>query len=97
MEKQNIFLGKLHKNGCYVNDGKYGYFLTCNKKNYKIPEWFPHEAMTLEIAERYIEYKEKWLAKQKENETKEKESSDLDFEDSDDDDKDINKLLKIKK
>ena len=97
MEKQNIFLGKLHKNGCYVNDGKYGYFLTCNKKNYKIPEWFPHEAMTLELADRYIEYKEK-MAKlySKEGESK-VEKSDLDFEDSDDDDKDINKLLKIKK
>ena len=41
MEKKNIFLGKLNKKGCYVNDGKYGYFLTYDKKNYKIPEWFP--------------------------------------------------------
>ena len=48
MEKKNIFLGKIHKNGCYVNDGKYGYFLTCDKKNYKIPEWLPHEKMDLE-------------------------------------------------
>ena len=31
----NIFLGKIEKNGCYVNNGKYGYFLTCAKKNYK--------------------------------------------------------------
>ena len=41
----NIFLGKIEKNGCYVNSGKYGYFLTCQKtikssnftprKNYK--------------------------------------------------------------
>jgi topoisomerase IA-like protein len=59
MEKKNIFLGKIQKNGCYVNDGKYGYFLTCEKKNYKIPEWFQHEAMTLDIAERLIEYKNK--------------------------------------
>jgi hypothetical protein len=53
--------------------------------------------MTLEIADRYIEYKEK-MAKlySKEGESK-VEKSDLDFEDSDDDDKDINKLLKIKK
>ena len=39
MENKNIFLGKLQKQGCYVNNGKYGYFLTCDKKNYKIPEW----------------------------------------------------------
>ena len=40
MEKKNnnIFLGKLEKDGCYLNDGKYGYFLTCNKTNYKLPE-----------------------------------------------------------
>jgi len=38
MENKNIFLGKIQKNGCYVNNGKYGYFLTCNKINYKIPE-----------------------------------------------------------
>ena len=61
MEKKNIFLGKINKNGCYVNNGQYGYFLTCEKKNYKIPEWFPHESMTLEIAERLIEYKTRCL------------------------------------
>ena len=29
----NIFLGKIEKSGCYVNNGKYGYFITCGKKN----------------------------------------------------------------
>ncbi len=33
----NIFLGKIEKSGCYVNNGKYGYFLICGRKNYKIP------------------------------------------------------------
>ena len=28
----NIFLGKIEKSGCYVNNGKYGYFITCGKK-----------------------------------------------------------------
>ena len=29
----NVFLGKIEKaGGCYVNNGKYGYFFTCNKK-----------------------------------------------------------------
>jgi topoisomerase IA-like protein len=61
------FLEKFKTNGCYVNNGKYGYFLTCEKRNYKIPDWFPAESMTLEIAERLIEYKnkmsEQWLEK----------------------------------
>ena len=39
-KSNNIFLGKIEKAGCYVNNGQYGYFLTCNKKNYKIPEFY---------------------------------------------------------
>ena len=71
--KNNIFLGKLEKSGCYVNNGKYGYFLTCNKKNYKIPEWLLPEELTLDMAKRLIAYKQKiseeWLEK-KNNESK---------------------------
>ena len=67
----NIFLGKIEKNGCYVNNGKYGYFLTCNKKNYKIPEWLEPEEITLDIAKRLIAYKQKnseeWLEKRTNN------------------------------
>ena len=36
-KNNNIFLGEIEKSGCYVNNAKYGYFLTCGKKNYKIP------------------------------------------------------------
>jgi len=58
--KNSIFLGKIEKAGsCYINDGKYGYFLTCGKKNYKIPEYLLPEEITLGIAQRYIEYKNK--------------------------------------
>ena len=59
MENKNIFLVKLQKQGCYINNGKYGYFLTCDKKNYKIPEWLKPKEITLSIAERYIAYKKK--------------------------------------
>ena len=63
----NIFLGKIEKSGCYINNGKYGYFLTCGKKNYKIPEWLEPEEITLDMAKRLIEYKQKiseqWLEK----------------------------------
>ena len=70
MENKNIFLGKLNKDKCYMNDGKYGWFLTCNKKNYKIPEWFEPELMTLSMAEKYITYKEKMSKLYSEKETK---------------------------
>ena len=67
----NIFLGKIEKNGCYVNNGKYGYFLTCAKKNYKIPEQLEPDEITLDIAKRLIAYKQKiseeWLEKKKDN------------------------------
>jgi topoisomerase IA-like protein len=66
-KNNNIFLGKIEKSGCYVNNGKYGYFLTCGKKNYKIPEWLEPEEITLDMAKRLIAYKQKiseqWLEK----------------------------------
>ena len=66
-KNNNIFLGKIEKNGCYVNNGKYGYFLTCGKKNYEIPEWLEPEEITLDMAQRLILYKQKiseeWLEK----------------------------------
>jgi topoisomerase IA-like protein len=67
--KNNIFLGKIEKSGCYINNGKYGYFLTCQKQNYKLPEFLLPEEVTLDMAKRLIAYKQKisqqWLEKQK--------------------------------
>jgi topoisomerase IA-like protein len=67
--KNNIFLGKIEKSGCYVNNGKYGYFLTCGKQNYKLPEFLLPDEVTLDMAKRLIAYKQKisqqWLKKQK--------------------------------
>ena len=59
MENKNIFLGKIEKSGCYINDGKYGYFLTCDKQNYKLPEFLKPEDVTLDMAQRIIAYKKK--------------------------------------
>ncbi len=59
-KNNNIFLGKIEKSGCYVNNGKYGYFLTCGKKNYKIPEYVLPQEVTLDMAKRFIAYKEKY-------------------------------------
>ena len=82
-KNNNIFLGKIEKSGCYVNNGKYGYFLTCGKKNYKIPEWLNPDEVTLDMAKRLIAYKQKiseqWLEKQN-NESK-NESDDETSED----------------
>ena len=72
MENNNkIFLGKIEKAGCYVNNGKYGYFITCGKKNYKLPEFLLPEEVTLDMAKRIIAYKQKiseqWLEKKNSN------------------------------
>ena len=76
-KNNNIFLGKIEKSGCYVNNGKYGYFLTCGKKNYKIPEWLNPDEVNLDMAKRLIAYKQKiseeWFEK-KNNENKNDES-----------------------
>jgi topoisomerase IA-like protein len=80
----NIFLGKIEKAGCYVNNGKYGYFLTCGKKNYKIPEWLNPDEVSLDMAKRLIAYKQKiseeWL--EKKNSTIKDESDDESSENS---------------
>ena len=84
MENNNVFLGKIERAGCYVNNGKYGYFLTCNKKNYKLPEFLLPEEVTLDMAKRIIAYKQKiseqWLEK-KENIKNKDESEDEDEDD----------------
>ncbi len=66
------FLAKQKKGGCYVNNGKYGYFLTCQKKNYKFPEWLLPEEVTLDMAKRLIAYKQKYQKNglKRKNETK---------------------------
>ena len=81
--KNNIFLGKIEKSGCYVNNGKYGYFLTCQKRNYKLPEFLLPEEVTLDMAKRLIAYKQKiseeWL--EKKNKDNKDESDDETSED----------------
>ena len=80
MENNNIFLGKIEKSGCYVNNGKYGYFLTHQKKNYKLPEFLLPEEVTIEMAKRIIAYKQKiseqWLEKKNKEDKNESEDED---------------------
>jgi topoisomerase IA-like protein len=96
-------LGKLNKKFMYLNHGKYGPFLTYEKVNYKIPEWFPHEKMDVDIAERLIEYKKKiseqWLEKTA-TPSQSKVEDDIASEndtDSEDEKEKVRKLLTFKK
>ena len=59
MESENIVLGKINKKKCYLNEGKYGHYLSYDGKNFKVPEWFPVEKFDIDIAEQLIEYKKK--------------------------------------
>ena len=59
MESDNIVLGKINEKKVYLNNGKYGHYLSCDGKNYKVPEWFPVDKFDIDVAERLIEYKKK--------------------------------------
>ena len=45
MEFESKVLGKINKKKCYLNDGKYGFYLSYDAKNYKVPDWFPADKM----------------------------------------------------
>ena len=81
-KNNNIFLGKIEKSGCYVNNGKYGYFLTCGKKNYKIPEWLNPDEVTLDMAKRLTAYKQKISEEWQEKKNKENKNDESDNETS---------------
>ena len=76
MDNKNSNLGKFNKKSIYLNLGKYGYFFTYEKKNYKVPEWLSVEKIDLDLASKFIENKLKWAEKQKEEEGPKKDSLD---------------------
>jgi topoisomerase IA-like protein len=77
-ESKNKNLGKFKKKAIYLNLGKYGYYFTHDKINYKIPEYLQkvHEKIDLELASSFIEYKIKWNEKQAKEEGPKKDSLD---------------------
>ena len=88
MDNNNsVVIGKINKKKCYLNNGKYGHYITYDTKNYKVPEWFPVDKMDIDVAERLIEYKKKmselWLDDTKKPKTSKKESDDDDEDDTD--------------
>jgi topoisomerase IA-like protein len=96
MDNNNsVVIGKINKKKCYLNNGKYGHYITYDTKNYKVPEWFPADKMDIDIAERLIEYKKKmselWLDDTKKPKASKKEES------SDEDDTDEEVIIKPSK
>ena len=88
MESENIVIGKINKKKVYLNNGKYGHYLSCDGKNYKVPEWFPVDKFDIDIAERLIEYKKKMSemycdeSSKKTTKSTKKDESDSDEEES---------------
>jgi len=78
-ESKNKNLGKFNKKAIYLNHGKYGYYFTYDKSNYKIPEYLQklHEKIDLELASSFIEYKIKWNEKQANEQGPKKDSLDV--------------------
>ena len=88
MDNNNsVVIGKINKKKCYLNNGKYGHYITYDTKNYKVPEWFPVDKMDIDVAERLIEYKKKmselWLDDTKKPKANKKEESSDDEDDTD--------------
>jgi topoisomerase IA-like protein len=88
MDNNNsVVIGKINKKKCYLNNGKYGHYITYDTKNYKVPEWFPADKMDIDVAERLIEYKKKmselWLDDTKKPKASKKEESSDDEDDTD--------------
>ena len=88
MESDNIVLGNINKKKVYLNNGKYGHYLSCDGKNYKVPEWFPVDKFDIDVAERLIEYKKKMSemyceeSSKKTTKSTKKDESDSDEEES---------------
>jgi topoisomerase IA-like protein len=97
MENKTSSLGKINKKHVYLNHGQYGYYLTHDKVNYKIPDWFPHEKMDVDIAERLIEFKKKtsqqWLETQKQAKKEKEPEEENDLEDTETEADNINTFL----
>ena len=96
MDNNNsVVIGKINKKKCYLNNGKYGHYITYDTKNYKVPEWFPVDKMDIDVAERLIEYKKKmselWLDDTKKPKASKKEES------SNEDDTDEEVIIKPSK
>jgi topoisomerase IA-like protein len=93
MDNKNSSLGKIDKKHVYINNGQYGYYLTYDKVNYKIPDWFPHDKMDVDIAERLIEFKKKTSQQWLENQKQAKKEKESDLEDTETEADNINTFL----
>ena len=62
MSNSDTVLGKINSKKCYINEGKYGHYLTHESKNYKIPEWFPAEKWISTLLKGLLNIKRKCLS-----------------------------------
>ena len=95
MESENIVIGKINKKKVYLNNGKYGYYLSYDGKNYKVPEWFPVDKFDIDVAERLIEYKKK-MSEMYCDESSKKPTKAIKKDESDSDEEESPKLRKKK-
>ena len=99
MDNNNsVVIGKINKKKCYLNNGKYGHYITYDTKNYKVPEWFPVDKMDIDVAERLIEYKKKMSELWIDDTKKPKKATKSESDDEDDTDEEVKiKTSKSKK
>ena len=66
-KKSNYF--KIDGQICFLNNGKYGYYLKYNNINYKVPDWYSVDSLNEIQIKKIIEYKNNWLLKKQKNES----------------------------
>ena len=52
MENIKPYLGKIEDTACFLNNGKYGWYLNYNDKLYSVPESFQSKKFDLKTAQK---------------------------------------------
>ena len=57
MENIKPYLGKIEDTACFLNNGKYGWYLNYNDKLYSVPESFQSKKFDIQTAKKIIDWK----------------------------------------
>ena len=104
MENIKPYLGKIEDTACFLNNGKFGWYLNYGGKFYSVPQAFQSKTFDLKAAQKIISWKDAHPTPTKpptiaqldsyEKAKKAKKQSDDESESSDEE---VKKVLKVKK
>ena len=104
MENIKPYLGKIEDTACFLNNGKYGWYLNYNDKLYSVPESFQSKKFDLKTAQKIITWKDAHPSPTKpptigelDAFEKAKAKSKKESDDESEEDKHLSKYAKLKK